>query len=194
MSIQQTFSSIVYRDKLEVDNRAITDYCYHLQETSKGVYASNEGGWQSELINDEAELLHPLLVEITNRLNQLHIELGFKDTLRQQIGECWININGPGDFNKPHVHPGAFFSGVYYVKAGEFAGALELMNPITAHQYTIPVGVTENVNGYNSGVSWVQPEVGGLVIFSPWLQHHVQPNRSNTDRISIAFNSYLTEK
>ena len=35
---------------------------------------------------------------------------------------AWANVNGPGDANMAHYHPGAFWSGTYYVDDGGCAG------------------------------------------------------------------------
>ena len=34
---------------------------------------------------------------------------------RVNIGDCWININKGNNFNRPHVHPGAILSAVFYL-------------------------------------------------------------------------------
>jgi uncharacterized protein (TIGR02466 family) len=37
------------------------------------------------------------------------------------------------------------------------------------------------------------PQPGRLVIFPSWIQHYVQPNLSDQDRISISFDVQLTK-
>ncbi len=190
MDIKTLFSSSLARSELTVDREPLLAYVDQLKSQSPGVCVSNEGGWQSHVIRDSPELA-PLIEAITGELNELHLALGFKPEYQQRVGDIWINVNGAGDYNKPHLHPGAFFSGVYYLQAEDYAGALELMNPVTEHQYTIPHGVTAKVNHYNNSTEWVTPKPGLLAIFSPWLLHYVQPNHSGYDRISLAFNSYI---
>ncbi len=43
----------------------------------------------------------------------------------------------------------------------------------------------------NSPVQFIVPEAGTLVIFPSWLEHGVNQNLSDADRISIAFNINL---
>jgi uncharacterized protein (TIGR02466 family) len=43
----------------------------------------------------------------------------------------------------------------------------------------------------NSSVHTIPPEVGKLIIFPSWLDHGVNPNLSDTDRISMSFNINL---
>jgi ectoine hydroxylase-related dioxygenase (phytanoyl-CoA dioxygenase family) len=43
----------------------------------------------------------------------------------------------------------------------------------------------------NSPVQFIVPEAGTLIIFPSWLEHGVNQNLGNADRISIAFNINL---
>ena len=46
-------------------------------------------------------------------------------------------------------------------------------------------------NQMNSSVHSISPEAGTLIIFPSWLEHGVEQNLSEADRISIAFNINL---
>lgn len=192
LMLQPIFSSFIYSDKLDIDNVALEKACYQQEQTGPGVFASNEGGWQSTSNYDDPNTdFKNIIDEISIRCNQLHTELGFATNKRQKIGNFWININRDKDSNNPHSHPGAFFSGVYYVKANHRAGAITLMHPVSTHAYAIPYGVNSHPTSYNSSNWTEEAEAGKLIIFPPWIVHYVQPNRSDSDRISIAFNSYM---
>jgi uncharacterized protein (TIGR02466 family) len=191
MPIQSIFSNFLSINELDIDNASIEQYCLDLKKQSKGLLVSNEGGWHSEYLNTSAPQLKPLFDAIQIRLNDLHKQLGFKDNHYQVIQAAWANINQDNTFNKPHSHPGSFFSGCYYIKAEPQAGDIEFLNPLVAHPYTIPTEVVEEYNFYNSE-KWRHPaEAGKLLIFPPWLLHYTQPNHSGHDRISIAFNSQI---
>lgn len=110
------------------------------------------------------------------------------------IGNMWANVNRSGDANEFHSHPGAYWSGVYYVDDAGIAadpslgGELEFMDPrgpvplMNAPHLRISgslsAGATERVT----------PEAGKMVIFPAWLMHGVRPYRGKAERISIAFN------
>jgi len=111
----------------------------------------------------------------------------------------WANINRSGHGNEFHSHPGAFWSGVYYVDDGGIAadpslgGELEFMDPrgpgpaMYAPQlaFAIPGGLSVGAN------ETVQPRAGRLVMFPAWLLHQVRPYRGTAARISVAFNLSL---
>ena len=192
LMLQPIFSSFIYSDNLDIDNTALEKACYQQEQNGPGVFSSNEGGWQSTSAYNNTNVdFKELISEIRIRCNQLHKDLGFAENKKQEIGNFWININRDKDSNNPHSHPGAFFSGVYYVKANPRAGAITLMHPVATHAYAIPYGVNSHPTSYNAS-NWIEEsEAGKLIIFPPWVVHYVQPNRSGSDRISIAFNSYM---
>ena len=36
-------------------------------------------------------------------------------TQKSVLGNMWANVNYPGGYNRPHLHPNALFSGVYWI-------------------------------------------------------------------------------
>ena len=192
METKILFTSLLSKFNLDVDNSVLEKLTYDLSKSNTGVFSSNEGGWQSKSIQDRIEL-QPLIDQIDTKLVELYVSLGFSNKYKPVVGQVWINLNRPGDYNKTHTHPNSFFTGVYYVKAEKTSGAIEFLHPIREHNYTISNSTITQHNNYNSGTHWEHPEVGSCLIFSPWMMHSVQPNRSGEDRISIAFNCYLDE-
>ena len=111
----------------------------------------------------------------------------------------WANINRSGHGNLPHTHPGAFWSGVYYVDDGgisadpSLGGALEFLDPRGAGpvMYAPHLGFAMK-GGLSGGANEVlQPKAGRLVLFPSWLLHQVRHYRGTAERISIAFNLNL---
>ncbi len=110
------------------------------------------------------------------------------------MGNMWANINRSGHANEFHSHPGAYWSGVYYVDDGGIAanpalggelefldprGPVPLMNaPHLRMSGSLSAGATEKV----------VPTAGRMVIFPAWLLHQVRPYLGDAERISIAFN------
>ena len=108
----------------------------------------------------------------------------------------WANINRSGHGNEYHSHPGAFWSGVYYVDdAGidadpSLGGELEFMDPrgplpamAAPHLgYAIPGGLS------SGATERIRPKSGRMVLFPSWVLHQVRPYHGTAERISIAFN------
>jgi uncharacterized protein (TIGR02466 family) len=85
-------------------------------------------------------------------------------------------------------------SGVFYVKCSENCGDLVFKNQnddvlryYLRHSNLIG-GVDYEFTQYTSEVWSVTPEENTLIMFPSWLGHYVEPNNSEQERISIAFN------
>jgi uncharacterized protein (TIGR02466 family) len=103
-------------------------------------------------------------------------ERGFQGT-KFGLHNLWFNSNPNGAWNMPHTHPHAFFSGVLWVKASEGSGELVLHSPQGHALY----GLHHNVWG-------IPPEEGRVVLFPSNLQHNVNSNTTEDERISLSFN------
>src|SRR5262245_45853569 len=115
------------------------------------------------------------------------------------IANMWANVNRSGQANEFHSHPGAFWSGVYYVDDGGIAadpslgGELEFMDPrgplpaVAAPHLAIamPGGLTAGAT------ERIVPRAGRLVMFPGWVMHQVRLYHGTAERISIAFNLTL---
>lgn len=179
------------------------------EKSHPGKQASNEGGWQSTWDMDRwgGVPALKLLAIGRNTANRATMDRSgtagsgphpglFAVTWRANM---WANVNRSGHGNLPHAHPGAFWSGVYYVDDGGIAadpslgGALEFMDPRGAgpSMYAPHLGFTLQ-GGLSGGANEVLlPKAGRLVLFPSWLLHQVRPYRGTAERISIAFNLSL---
>ena len=105
-----------------------------------------------------------------------------------KLGNMWANINYPGGYNKPHIHPNSLFSGVYYVKTPPNCGRLICNYPRPGIQTCMP----NRKKGEPHKHLWreinLQPIENRAIIFNSWLWHTVEPNQSHEPRISISFN------
>ena len=176
------------KEKLEIDNESIKNYCLDLHKKETGKFVTNYGGWQSQDKRGHTEELDSLMQEISEQMQYVKGILGLKDKENISFGNYWINVNGRGSFNLPHVHPFSLVSAVYYVDVPKDSGRLVFENPIQQHDYVMKPDIVERFNGINSGYWNVEPETGDLIIFPSWLRHWVEPNNTDENRISIAFN------
>jgi uncharacterized protein (TIGR02466 family) len=101
----------------------------------------------------------------------------------------WANILGPGDYNGPHNHPNATWSGVYYLtgvpgaaRSPNLAGKIEFFDPRPA------AGMVYAVDSMLQRRCLFTPRPGCMLVFPSWLQHMVHPHDGAGDRRSIAFN------
>ena len=124
-----------------------------------------------------------LFNEINNRVKKIEENLSLSKELK--FHNCWYNVNGLGSFNRPHVHPGAVVSGVYYISIPKNSGMIVFLNENLDSYYNNNI---KNFNEYNSSTWKIKPEENKCVLFPSYLKHYVEPNLNKKERISISFN------
>lgn len=144
-----------------------------------GIVASQVGGWHSNgnVFQQLDADLAPLRLAIEQALKAIAKTAGVQRARHFWL-DGWINILGEGSYHRPHQHPGAVWSGVYYLAVSEGAGVLEILDPR-------PPAVGDRA----TNCLRMAPETGRLVMFPGWCSHWVTPT-SGAPRISLAFNVY----
>lgn len=179
-------------------NAALTAIILKRREEISSVQASNAGGWHSDreiLIwggQPVVEILD-MAKELANRLTADRNGAAVRPAWSVM---AWANVNGPGDANICHYHPGAFWSGAYYVEDGGCAtdptlgGEFEMLDPRGAGPgMYAPTLKFASEDGLSVGAAeMIRPRPGLLFMFPSWLFHQVRPYRGSGLRISIAFN------
>jgi uncharacterized protein (TIGR02466 family) len=189
MNIENIFTSFIATDFLtSINNDELKEYAFALQATDKGVIKSNFLGWQSDIVTTPNQQLTKLATSILERVEAAKKPFGFREDTTLYLSNLWININPTNGFNRPHLHPGSIFSGVYYVDCTPDSGKLVFKHPSIGQLYSLEENMLADFTHFNAGTWSVLPEVGKLVIFPAWLEHYVEPNTSTEERISIAFN------
>ena len=175
------FPSFVYSMKLEdVDNSCIIKDCFDIKNKTESVLMSNNGGWQSPVLEEKTKTLSlKILEQKTTKAVQFVLESERVCGLKVEP-YYWININNTDNYNVLHNHVGTFISAVYYPFIPE-----DCISNLTFQR--TDGGSYFDVHREDS--SFVIPcKTNRLVVFSPHLFHYVSPNNSKKDRISIAFN------
>jgi uncharacterized protein (TIGR02466 family) len=168
-------------------NQQILTVLGKLETDTDSITRSNVGGWHSHDQLHRTDNLKEIrrIIGTTCVGCAQFMEFDF-DNFELVIKEMWLNKNGPGDFNKAHIHPNAILSGAYYVKAPENSGNIELYDPVPARLMNVyPVKKRKPIN--LQAIEY-RAEEGLLLVFPSWLQHSVQPNKSDDFRVTISFN------
>ena len=170
----------------------LIDYVYDCKKKDpKGVSLSNRGGWQSEgfeIINED-DVLQLFLINCLSNFPPI------KESV-QLRGYAWININKPGDYNIKHVHPTNNLSGVLWIKCLENSGDIVFDSPNNFESFLENKSYDDDFKKSNfiDDSYHCYPTEGRIIVFPSHLQHHVQENKSNEDRISVSFNIRLSNE
>ena len=113
------------------------------------------------------------------------------DTKNQKtkITNMWAIINKGGAANARHHHGNSSLSAAYYVRAPKNSGDIVFYDPRPAPVYSHPV--SNKPNYLNAMQHSISPLEGLLVMFPGYLDHSVNENLSNEERIVISFNISL---
>ncbi len=191
----QMFPTTVLKCRLpdhEHLNVGLLDYINGLRRAApEGRTRSNALGWQSGNLDFD----NPAVAEFANLVLERAREYGlahswsFPSHMQLVMRELWANVSGKHAYNNVHNHPNSLLSGVYYVRAETECGDLSLIDP-RKQAWVMQPEFSER-NQMNSPVQFIVPEAGTLLIFPSWLEHGVNQNLSDANRISIGFNINL---
>lgn len=158
--------------KLDLIHSKIKDFQFKVQTS----YRSNSGGYQGHCFEDYS-LTECIKKNIPQRID--------KPLLDFKI-QSWVNINGKGHWNDVHNHcdNGVMLSGIFYVKCPENSGGIRFYDTrINVSKYYLNY-YEEDRGNYMK----INPHENLMLFFPPWIMHLVEPNQSDEERISIAFN------
>ena len=170
----------------------LIDYAYDYKKKDPiGVSISNRGGWQSkgfDIINED-DVLQLFLINCLSNFPPIKKSVELR-------GYAWININKPGDYNIKHVHPTNNLSGVLWIKCLENSGDIVFDSPNNFESFLENKSYNDDFKKSNfiDDSYHCYPTEGRIIVFPSHLEHHVQENKSNEDRISVSFNIRLSNE
>ncbi len=181
-------------DKYKETNEEIYKYIKNLREIDeKGIIKSNIKGWHSNDFDLKDEEVKKFINLISPHINKTLVDMNW-DINNQiiKISSMWAIINIGGAANARHHHGNSAISAAYYVRAPKNSGDLVFYDPRPAPVYSHPH--SKEPNYLNAMVNSVSPVEGALVLFPSYLDHSVNENISNDERIVISFNVTLSLK
>ena len=191
--IHKFFPVPVFEQKLENYkelNPKLEKFIYDLKKNDpEGQKRSNAGGWHSPFFNiNESEPVKKLISSFTKSLPEIMTEhMGWrinKDKIT--ILDMWSVVNKKNTFNVQHSHPNSLLSAAYYVKAKKNSGNIKFFDPKEMKtMYHPPI---QKFNEISAEIIKIEPEEGKLLLFPSYLNHAVEENLSDEDRIVISFN------
>jgi hypothetical protein len=167
-------------------------YQYQNKEDPSGVNYTNCGGYQSKHDIFDKKSFKRYLNIIHKEVNTC-LSAVLKDNYFE-IVEGWVNINKKGNFNRTHNHPQVDLAAVLWVSVEDIkSGIIEFENPLTFQEYTFLSKLKPNVvdDTFATKTRGIYPKDGLMLIFPSHIDHLVQPNQLDSDRISISFNISL---
>ncbi len=163
------------------------------QEDKEGITRSNLKGWHSKDFNLKHKETQNFVNLISPNIEQVLKDMNW-DNEKQitKITSMWAIINKGGASNARHHHGNSSISAAYYVRAPKKCGEIVFYDPRPAPVYSHPWATKPN--SLNAMVNSITPSEGVLVLFPSYLDHSVNANLSDDERIVISFNISLISK
>lgn len=161
----------------ELESLDTTDYYY-----PAGSYSSY---YNNSNILDLAEFVN-LKSFIFDTVSNIHRSAGLGGEL--EFTNSWFSINRKHGYHEAHTHIPDIWSGVYYLDANHLDAPISFNNrnlKETRWPYRAPKLCQTDINS-----SQVTCSVGTglLLIFPSYLEHSVQQQVTDSERITVAFN------
>ena len=184
---------------LQLDNyQSINEQMYKFikiiqSKDREGISKSNIKGWHSKDFNMQENEPKNFIKFILPAIEQVITDMNWEKQKQSiNINNMWAIINTGGSANLRHQHGNSTISGAYYVRAPKNSGDIVFYDPRPAPVYTYPKALNPNL--LNAQVNGINPKEGALVLFPSYLDHSVNENLSNEERIVISFNISIQHK
>jgi len=164
-----SMTSTIQHHQLSLDVNPIKEYTLNLSEGRK---VSNVGGFQSTKFTEPPEVCKELFAEVEQHLPRKMI-----------LSSLWFNVNGNGHYNIKHNHAD---EKTYLVKYSDSWIMVSHRDGLSGVYY-VDVPDT-NMGDIVFDDRRIAPKTNTLLLFSNNVYHTVEPNQSDKNRISIAFN------
>ena len=142
-------------------------------------------GWQSDRNIHRFEEFSEL-ISCVNRATQSVLQFLRIGYDAFEVTGCWANVLAKGAVHRAHNHPNNFLSGVYYVRTWPGADSINFHDPRVQTGIIRPPVVA--LTAENTDQVVVSVKNGTLLLFPAYLQHSVDANASEEERVSVSFN------
>ena len=174
---------------LDLNTDAIAKECYEVKNSHpEGRTCSTRDGYQSYDLDFDVRRGNILklvdhVTTVSNTIFKSYYAKDDNDKRTLSVINYWVNINPNKGHHIRHTHPGAFMSGVYYVKClrDSDQGSIRFFRPEQEEFILLQHNIKWDDTCY-------PPIEGRLLLFPSHLSHSVDNNQYDNDRIAISFN------
>jgi uncharacterized protein (TIGR02466 family) len=176
-------------DEIQAEMQTVVDKL-HLEDrwgpnpywNSSTHHLSNQGDFNQSILKDEKMrvITSCIMHHCFNYMRMMDV----KPLYKAAIETSWLTLTKPGQYAHVHDHGTSHVSGVYWFKTNGQDGDIIFRNALKALKCN-PIGSSyAHENAF-------APEQGRLSLWPGYLDHSVNENTTNEDRISLSFNILL---
>jgi len=176
----------VYHQKCQLNTKNILDNLnkidYDYISKNDNYFSTNTNILDDKKLCDIKKEVDKKVLEFTTSI------LGIEQEL--YITESWVAKTIKGGHHSIHNHPNSLFSGVLYLQIPTESSILFHYDNDLFKNFKFEFNF-KNFNEYNSQVTRIMLNNNDLIIFPSWLNHSVEINNSQTERIVLGFNTFV---
>lgn len=176
----------IYHQKCQLDTKNVLENLskidYEYISENDNYFSVNTKILDDHKLNDIKKEIDEKVLEFTTSI------LGIEQEL--YITESWIAKTVSGGHHSVHNHPNSLFSGVLYLQIPTDSSILFHYDTDLFKNFNFQFNF-KSFNEYNSQVTRVMLDNNDLIIFPSWLNHSVEINNSQIERIVLGFNTFV---
>ena len=124
------------------------------------------------------------LESVADYIQKIHSPVS---AITPKITQSWLQFNTIGENHPMHRHMNSFISGVLYIKTNPSDNIMFYKEQFEALEIQ-----SNNFNQFNSNSWWIEATETKLVLFPSSLYHSVHTKHESNERISLAFNTFIS--
>ena len=189
MNFAQFFPTVVGIKQFNEDLQPMISKCYELYETIPNTgdkFIAKKRYTTHNAVNlNEVKEFENLNNFIFNSIEEYcdNLKLNTNNIDKNPKG-AWFNIHKKYDYTEFHTHTNTFLTAVFYLKCSENSSKLWLNSPVKSEMELDKI----EENNLNSNTVYFNPKPGMLLIFRSNIEHCVEQNLTDEDRISLSYN------
>lgn len=185
------FALPIYHAEIDIElKNSLKKIAYKLIESEKFFMPPN---WHSHYIsefslkdwclNDQVkqQLIKNLSYHIQAYTKEFNSNVGNIFSNEFQIINSWFSLFKKNNFGHIHMHSDADVSGVIYLESDEQDGNIYFLNPNKLAQHSRTYTNLDPIIKYS-------PKVCKILLFPGWLEHGIETNLTDNNRLSFSFN------
>ncbi len=162
-------------------------------EFIKSVPKKNSNNQEKRRLSDDTYILNRPELSLLHSFIKTNLDGYIKNVYGSDtklfVTQSWISVCCKDGFHPMHHHPNSIISGVWYpdIQPGH--------SPIWFHKVTgtsIALN-TNSLNGFNAESYQANISSGDLILFPSTTWHSVPHNNSDSERISLPFNTWTVD-
>ena len=191
MEVSSIFPTPIIRDRIAIEATIRTFLNAQPMRANNNNYISRYGLFSEDthiLGNPQCASLKEAILTRAEQIMREQLCIAFTAA---KITQSWVSLKKPGGGHERHNHTNSVLSGVYYYDDMEDYAPIRFWREKLSNTYQIELEIDQQRAAHSAfawDFYWIKPQKNDILFFPSYLYHSVDPNQSNRERKTLAFN------